>query len=65
MIITCAFIFFKIGTQKNGMVLKCTSIFTKLRQSKSKDDKRVLDHQPNLIDGSKDPHSKIPSCIMR
>jgi hypothetical protein len=41
---TRAFVFVKIGTPKNGKTLKSTLVFTRLGQSKSKDDKRILDH---------------------
>lgn len=40
-------------------------VFIRLGQCKLKDDNLVLDHQPNLVKGSKDLYSKIPSCMER
>jgi hypothetical protein len=60
-----ALVFDRIGTQKSERILIKTLFFTRLGQSKSKDDNNVLDHQPNLVEGSKDLRSKIPSYMKR
>jgi hypothetical protein len=58
-------LFDRIRIQKGRRTLKQMSIFTRLRQPKSKDDKYVLDHQPNMMEGLYDRYSKIPSRMKR
>ena len=63
MTMTRASIFDMIGTKKSRRILKQTSILGRLKLSKSKDDKNIHNHQPILVKGLKDLHSKIPSLM--
>jgi len=63
MTMTRALVFDRTGIKKNRRILKQTSILGRLRPSKSKDGKNIHNHQPILVKGLKDLHSKIPSLM--
>jgi len=49
--------------KKNRRILKQTSILARLRPSKSKDDKNILNHQPILVEGSNDLYNNSKVCV--
>jgi hypothetical protein len=61
---TYALVFDRIGTKKKiRRILKQTSILARLRPSKSKDDKNILNHQSILVEGSKDLYKNSKVCV--